>query len=480
MPTKTGLQLISSDDPRGQQYINSGSQMSDGIVTISRKLYFVVPKGEDPRLYTDIDVYNSSFFPDKFSALAEDARFWFTGNASISRDIADSHYFTADLQYQCGSSGSYDYSSEGDEADTDIDGRKIDADTKPWKLRPTEINFSTQSRQVPMTAAWTQDAKKYRDSDTISDEKYKELLEKYGEGGVEAGVFPPRTVKPSVPIVNSAGDRILYQEEKNCLQMSFTYNVEYTKWNKSHILDYGNTVNSAGLTVCGFKIKKGTALLRPPSATLVKTLKPGTNKVKWKYWRISVSLLIDPTREVFYARMLNVGDRAMWGEESINEEDGDELVNYICAKSSSIVGPTLPKYGKKFLKSRICKIRLSKYATTENGLRVYVPTGKEKIISWDFYLALRHWFFSYTGAHIGKDGKSVNDTGIQRYDLQCEQLTQIPLRGLEFYKDHTESEKGTEVYGGVDEDAIEKKDYHYLDFLKYPSMNWAGLNLPAK
>lgn len=475
MPTKTGLQLISSDDPRGQQFINSGSQMSDGIVTISRKLYFVVPKGEDPRLYTDIDVYNSSFFPDKFSALAEDARFWFTGNASISRDIADSHYFTADLQYQCGSSGSYDYSSEGDEADTDIDGRKIDADTKPWKLRPTEINFSTQSRQVPMTAAWTQDAKKYRDSDTISDEKYKELLERYGY----VDNLPPRTIKPTVPIVNSAGDRILYQEEKNCLQMSFTYNVEYTKWNKSHILDYGNTVNSAGLTVCGFKIKKGTALLRPPSATLVKTLKPGTNKVKWKYWRISVSLLIDPTREVFYARMLNVGDRAMWGSEAITPTDGDQLINYICTKWPSVPYPRIDNAANYTAKSRIVKIRLAQYASEENGLRIYVPTGAVKIISWDFYLALRNWFFACTGAHI-KGGKSVNDTGIQRYDLQCEQLTQIPLRGLEFYKNHTQNGSGTEVYGGVDEDAIEKKDYHYLDFLKYPSMNWAGLNLPAK
>ena len=78
--------------------LNSGSRMSEGVVTITKYMHFKVPEGKNPRMYNDLDVYSHPAFPARYSRLPEDVRYYFTGNATIEHGD-DFHYFTAALEY---------------------------------------------------------------------------------------------------------------------------------------------------------------------------------------------------------------------------------------------------------------------------------------------------------------------------------------------------------------------------------------------
>ena len=396
--------------------LNSGSTMQDGVVTIPKRLYFKVPNGQDPRQYSDLDVYSHPLFPQKNSALAADPRYKFYGNATVRHELDDGKYFTAELEY----------STENPNA-TDSDGKPVTSETKPWKLRPDNIEFSYPEMNVKFEASYNSTGK---------------LYEKIYDSENGSSIY-----KPVLPVTNSAGDPFLLERTVRNLQMSFTFAAQ--NWNINNSIVYGNTINSNEITVVGLKIPAGRALLMPPECTYMTVYEDNSSRIKWQYWNVKVVIQIDMTGLLLMRKVLNIGDRALFPENYYY----DDLI-----ASPTIVIP--PSEGA----GQICKFR--KYIKTEQagGEYNFSQCGDIVYCSWDQFIAFRGEAIARSAALKKKDTKYTG--GI--VDPQCEQLTKMPLIA-----------SGTNK-GQLDTAAITSGQYSSLSFREYPYKNWSSLNLPKK
>lgn len=413
---KTGLILSDPDDP-SQTFRHSGSTMQDGVVKIVKTFYFKVPDGENPRDYSDIDVYNHLNFPQMMSAFSDDARYKFYGNAQIAKQSADSRYFRAECEY----------STRNPHA-TDSDGGEVNSDTPPWKLRPDNIRFTHPEIVVPFTAAYNSTGELYEDSgkkDSLGNVIYNAVN----------------------PVVNSAGDIIPADTAKKFLQMSFTYATR--TWSMNNLLNFGNSINVDEIKVCGLPIPAGKALLLTPEVDYITVYHDNSNRIKWEYWSVNITIQIDTSDLLLTRKMLNIGNRAFFAEIKLQDD--------LLTKEELLPGTdTLP--------SQICMFRKAKKTVYEFAVEwndngdptktkkktVYFPTGEKVFCSWAQYLAAREMYLKKSGGE---------------YDCQCEQLTDMPL---------------TET-GHLDMEAIEqKKPYETLSFREFPSRSWSSLNIPRK
>ena len=400
--------------------LNSGSTMQDGVVTIPKRLYFKVPNGQNPRQYSDLDVYGHPLFPQRYSALAADPRYKFYGNATVRHDLDDGHYFTAELEY-----------STRDPNASDDDGGAVTSETKPWKLKPDNIEFTYPEMNVKFEASYNSTGKLYTATGT-------------GPNG--------NTIyQPVLPVANSAGDPFLLERTVRNLQMSFTFAAQ--SWNISHAINYGNTINANEITVVGLTIPAGRALLLPPECSYITVYKDNSSTVKWRYWSIKIVIQVDMTGLLLLRKVLNVGDRAKF-----------PALNYSDALVSTAM--TLPASQGA---AQICRFR--KYIRTNltGGKYNFTQIGDNVFCSWNQFIAFRQAAISRSAglASLTGPAKDPNYTG-GIVDPHCEQLTKMPLIATGANR------------GQLDTAAITSGNYASLSFREYPYKNWSSLNLPKK
>lgn len=369
--TKTGLILTSVDDDDSIR-LNSGSSMQNGIITITKKLYFRVPAGENPRQYNDLDVYAHPLFPQKYSALSQDARYKFYGNASISHERDESKYFIAELEYSTNSSSNF--GSSGDQ--------EVTADTPPWELLPDNLSFSNPERQIPFQAAYNSSGQRYNSAGQVL-----------------------------IPVQNAAGTPFVAQTTAMDMEMSFTFATK--KWNINNSIDYGNTINASDIEICGVTIPARRALLRPPKYDFITTYEDSTGKKKWEYWNVNVTILITFSPDGFAKRVLNIGDECYWRDIQYKDDVLD-------------IGLTLP--GSVTKRSRICSFRKYKEFKRSDGKYSYFPVGDIVYCSWDQFIAFREAIINESFCMKNNEEKYTKEI----LDPQCEQLSQMPLDAAGF------------------------------------------------
>ena len=263
--------ILSGIDDDSCTRLNSGSTMENGVVKIRKQLHFRVPNGQDPRKYSDLDVFSHPLFPQKESALSADPRYKFYGNASVTHELDDGHYFTADLEY----------STENPNA-TDINGNSVTSNTPPWDLLPTEINFTYPEVRIPFQMA-------YDDKGNLT-----------------------------VPVVNSAGDPIPLETTIRDTRMSFTFATR--RWNVDNAITYGNTLNASTVKVCGLSIPKEKGLLLPPECSYITVYEDNSSRIKWQYWNVRINILFDSSGLLFNRKVLDIGNRAFFEEIPISKD----------------------------------------------------------------------------------------------------------------------------------------------------------------
>ena len=410
---KPQLELTGIDDDSCTR-LNSGSTMQDGVVTIPKRLYFKVPAGQDPRQYNDIDVYSHPLFPQKYSALSADPRYKFYGNASVKHDLDGGHYFTAELEY-----------STQEPNATDDSGGTVTSNTPPWKLKPDNIEFTYPEMNVKFEASYNSTGK---------------LYEKVYDPGTGSLVY-----LPVLPVVNSAGDPFQMERTVRNIQMSFTFSAQ--KWQITHALNYGNTINANEITVVGLTIPAGRALLLPPECSYITVYEDNSSKIKWQYWSVKIAIHVDVTGLLLNRKVLNIGDRAFFPDLPYE----DDLIDGITFPASN--GP-----------AQICRFRKFKRNNLSGGKYNFSQYGAAVYCSWEQFVAFRQEALSISSSLQKTD---TNYTG-GIVDPQCEQLSKMPLVAY-----------GT-TKGQLDTAAITSGQYSSLSFREYPYKSWAALNLPKK
>lgn len=416
---KPQLELAGIDDDSCTR-LNSGSSMQDGVVTIPKRLYFKVPNGEDPRQYNDIDVYSHPLFPQKYSALSADPRYKFYGNASVKHDLDGGHYFTAELEY-----------STQDPNATDDSGASVTSETKPWKLKPDNIEFTYPEMNVKFEASYNSTGK---------------LYEKVYDPGTGSMVY-----HPVLPVANSAGDPFLMERTVRNIQMSFTFSAQ--NWSISHAINYGNTINANEITVVGLTIPAGRALLLPPECSYITVYQDNSSKIKWQYWSVRIIIQIDVTGLLLNRKVLNIGDRALF-----------PALPY----SDALITTPIP-FPASTTPSQICKFRKYIKNPLTGGKYNFSAHGDIVYCSWDQFIAFRQAAISQSAGLASLTGplRDQNYTG-GIVDPQCEQLTKMPLVAY-----------GTNK-GRLDTAAITSGQYSSLSFREFPYKSWKELNLPKK
>ncbi len=366
---KSGLIYVKDD--KEHEFLHSGSRMENGVVSITKILHFRVPEGENPRDYNDLDVYAHTNFPQKYSAMTEDARYKFYGSASVQKDLADSCWFHASCEF-----------ASGDPNATDDDGYAVTSETPPWKLKPDNIQFTHPEIVMPFEFS-------------------------YDDKGNQFSTGKGFDYKATKPVRNSAGDKIVAETAVRNLQMSFSYAVR--NWDLLEGINVGNTVNSEEVKICGLTIATGKALLLTPEVSYIKVYEDNSSKVKWEYWSVNISIQIDLSNKLLVRKILNVGDRALF--PALTYKD-DLLTKGVELKEENV-------------SSQICHFRRAKKMNyqIEGTKNVYLPLGDPFYCGWNQYLAIRQAYMTES-ITLQKAG-TISST----YDCQCEQLSQMPLIG---------------------------------------------------
>lgn len=385
------------------QFTRLGASVSNGEATIHRYIYF---EAEAPN-EDAADILGLDIFPQSNSAHPLHPSFKYYGNAQISPVTSSKKYWMADLEY-----------SSRDPNAKDSDGNAVTKDTKPWKLKPTDISFTYPETTVAFTAA------------------YNDKGEQYDKNG-----------NVLIPVVNSAGDPFSAETSARDMQVSFTFATK--NWSPEMAMEYANTINAKEIKVLGIPISAGKGLLMPPESNFVTVYDENSTRIKWQYWNVSVNILLNYSNTRLNRRFLNVGDRAKFHPVSLA---GDALLRDANWPDTTLTASTVP--------SQICHFRL-----LEKVGESYIPSSEKLIFcSWDQYLEARKIYFEAS--------KKLKDKGVSIYELQCEQDTQMPLDEDGYLL--TGAIQGTEEYN------THKRQYITKTFLEFTPKDWKPLDLPKK
>lgn len=414
------LQLVSGRDisAPANTRLDAAGTISGGVLTVTKTLVFKVPDGANPRAYNAMDVFYSEYFPQIYSVLAEDARMHYTGDAEITHWCDDGRYITVDLTY---TSQDIRINHDGRDEDynTDTDGRRVSADTPPWKLKPQEIRFTTVGKEMPTICAYNSKG---------------ELFDRNG-----------RAVNP---VVSTAGEPFKVMGEYLRPQMSFTYYVKSDKWKAGKGMAYANSINSKDITVCGTPIYEGTGLLLPIQATKMVTYESDSTKVKWRYWKLDVTIACDPGQMTFSKTVLNVGDRAYF--PVVNNLVNIDWFYYKLGQNdmSKAIIPATP-YPEQIVTFH----PFVQSGTDPNtGKVITVPNVNSMVwCGWQQFLIYRNCVIN-----------AARQFNANIPDPQCEQQHDIPL----------------DINGFVDFNAINTKNYLLRRFWNYRRLSWGSIGLP--
>ena len=376
------------------------ASVSEGNATITRRIYFVA----DSRNEDAADVMALECFPKKYSAHPRHPAYKYYGNASIQPLSDSSMTWYADLEYTAENPNTFD-----------MNGNEVTKDTPPWELFPDNYNISYPEVTIPLTAA------------------YDEYGRVYDSNG-----------KTLVPVQNSAGSPLKVETVRFNFKMSFQFAVK--EWDLSNAFNFGNTINARSERICGIVFPAGKALMLPIEATPVTVFEEDTNKLKWEYWNVNITILADPTEQSLAKYIPDVGNKAKF--KSVFYKD--ELIDY---------GVLLPETSRA---SQICRFRKAKKEKIGDKVH-FLPVGDIVYCSWEQYLDLRKEYIAASKYLI--DNKKMDSM----YDLQCEQEKDMPLKDGYVY---TQAIDGHPDYTGA--------SYNVLKFRCYPYKNWQKLNLPKE
>lgn len=386
------------------QFTRLSASVNNGEATIHRYLFF---EAESPN-EDAADILGLAIFPQKNSAHPLHPSFKYHGNAQISPVDKSKKYWVADLEY-----------STSEPNAKDADGNKVTQDTKPWKLKPTDIDFFYPENTVAFTAAYNSNGKKYDNDGNVL-----------------------------VPVVNSAGDPFAAETSVRDLQVSFTFASQ--NWNPGEAMQYANSINSKEIKVVGITIPAFCGLLMPPKCSYITVYKENSTSIKWQYWSVTANILINYSGTRMTRRFMDVGDRARFAAINLY---GDKMLSDAGVSNQTLAATPVA--------SQICHFRLTKKIGDE-----YIPAGKLIFCSWDQYLQAR-WIYQDASQKLMKN-KKISSI----YDLQCEQDTQMPL-----------ASDGSLLLGaiqGTDENKTNPKQYRTKAFREFTQKDWKGLNLPKK
>ena len=372
---------ITGEQINESHFTRTAASVTDGEAVIKRRIYFQAETCDEDA----VDILSLKEFPQKFSAHPRHPAFKYYGNANIQPISEKSSIWVAEL----------DYSTTNPNAQ----------DIEPWKLGPEQISLNTTEVTVPFQTS-----------------------------------YDPSNSQKNKRVCNSAGDPFVEQKTARNLELSFTFAAK--KWNEKNVLDFTNTINSKTITVAGYKIEAKTAIIKNLSPTFITVYEENSKEVKWKYWQIAVTILIDTTNTVIARKILDVGDRAKFSEF--------ELVDDFLPTRITIPETAYP--------SQICRFRKAKNIAENGEPANYAPIGDLVFCSWDQFLTIaKH--YQNAALQLGKTNLSARN-----YQPQVEQMSQMPL-----------------FYGHLDLDAIKgEKQYETLTFYEYPTKSWSSLDLPEK
>ena len=445
---------------------NSDSTMQDGYVTITKKMYFKVPQGEDPRKYNDLDVYSHRAFPQKYSRLPEDARYIFFGNCKISHPD-DMHYFTAELEY-----------STRDPNATDENGNPVTSETKPWNLKPDNIHIGYTDETVLMESSYddtiyvynpTNQTKPKMDFDSSTPQFVggSTVAVVNGETFIKAGAFKQSTVQSDDieaknPVQNTAGCKYQIERTVHNMEITFSYALQTQDWNINNGIFYGDSINGTEITVIGITIPKQSAIIFPMEANYIHVYKNDGRTIAYSYWDIHIRIIVDLSGTLLERQIVNYSDIA-WFEQIVlagnnagTGEIKDDIIEYTSKRLYAINGCGAPE--------QICRVRpFVKQQATGSTTFTFTPTGNAIYIGWSQYLQYRQLIIDTT---MKLKEENDNYTGDVIY-MECEQLTQIPLT-KEGYVDLE-----TPIFGGTASPYVNR-------FKTFRTVDWTNLKLPTK
>ncbi len=375
------------------QFTRTSASVTDGKAVIKRKLFFIAEADDEDA----VDILSLEIFPQKFSAHPKHPAYKYYGNASISPISPKSKIWEAELEYS-------------------TDNPNATA-VEPWKLGPDNITLNASEVTVPF---------------------------KQGYREFNNGTFR------SVPVCNSAGD--MYEEQKTArnLELSFSYAVK--NWKSGNLMRYINTVNSDTITVAGVVIPAMQGLLKNISPNFITVYEDNSTVVKWTYWQISVTILIDDSETILKRELLDVGDRAKFHNLDIS---ADQLLT-----DAKISNTLLPATNSP---SQICRFRLTENIAAAGEPAVYAPTGQIVMCSWEQYLAAAK-LYQKAASIVGRKNESARG-----YMPEVEQMQQMPLNGNGFLFN--------QAIDGLP-DYVQGTEYKTNTFYEYEALSWASLDLP--
>jgi hypothetical protein len=387
-------------------FTRTSASVTDGKAVIKRKLFFIAEADDEDA----VDILSLEIFPKKYSAHPKHSAYKYYGNASIEPLSERSKIWVAELEYSTTnpSSGSGGKNNDGT-AET----------IEPWKLAPDNISLNAAEITVPFKQGYF-------------------LNEDLGF-----------TVLKNV--CNSAGD--MYEEQKTArnLELSFSYAVK--SWNSNNLMKYTNSTNSDTITVAGVTIPANCGVLKNLSPTFVTVYEENSTKIKWTYWQVSVTIIIDNTGTIIKREFLDVGDRAKFFSINIGK---DQLLTDAQITNTILPISTPP--------SQICRFRLTQNIAGTGEPAVYAPTGDIVMCSWEQYLAAAK-LYQEAAKIVGRKNESARN-----YMPEVEQMQKMPLDGSGFLFE--EAIDGLPAYNG--------SEYKTRVYYENEPLSWAPLNLPTK
>ena len=387
------------------QFTRTSASVTDGKAVIKRKLFFIAEADDEDA----VDILSLEIFPQKFSAHPKHPAYKYYGNANIEPLSERSKIWIAELEYSTTNPGSGSGSGKNQNEDTTT--------IEPWKLAPDNITLNTSEVTVP----------------------FKKGYIDFGDGTFM-----------SAPVCNSAGD--MYEEQKTArnLELSFSYAVK--NWKSGNLMRYINTVNSDTITVAGVVIPAMQGLLKNISPNFITVYEDNSTVVKWTYWQISVTILIDDSETILKRELLDVGDRAKFHKLVIS---ADQLLTDAKISNTILAATDSP--------SQICRFRLTENIAAAGEPAVYAPTGDIVMCSWEQYLAAAK-LYQKAASIVGRKNESARG-----YMPEVEQLQQMPLDRLGYL--YTQAIDGHPDY-------VQGTEYKTNTFYEYEALSWASLDLP--
>lgn len=227
---------------------------SSGKRTATRSMVFGYASGDDT-----MDLAESSLLP-KVGDVHPSYTAWTVQSVGEPSWSDSPRIFSVNVTYSMGgSSGGGSVSSKG---------------KKPWELGPQNFQSSTYEIEEPLLQLWDKDKSSY------------------------------------IPLVNTAGDRILATVPKTVQRITFQLHYKHTEGStKKQNTNY--SYNSSSETVCNITIPPYAGKLLPFSTTL-HTIYKENGEVDYQYETAEITIDIR-NGDTWLLKYLNVGTQAIWG-----------------------------------------------------------------------------------------------------------------------------------------------------------------------